>query len=154
ARAPTPARRKASASAPASALWWLAPWARWWAAWSATRWAAPTCCRATATPAGATTTAAAAAGSAEEAPRPGASRARPNLSPRAERARERGAGAVSRGGEADVALGADGPDGVPGDLPGVAVGIGDVAAHAAVRRRIGGTQQAPAEAGETVQHRL
>src|SRR5262245_1076733 len=61
---------------------------------------------------------------------------------------------ASRRREPHVALGADRPGWVPGDLPGVIVGIGDIAAHAAMRRRIRRPQDAPAEPGKAVQHRL
>ena len=53
-----------------------------------------------------------------------------------------------------MAFRADRPRRVPRDLPGMAVGIGDVAAEAAVRRRVGGTQLAPAETRQPVDQRL
>src|SRR3546814_2894268 len=47
--------------------------------------------------------------------------------------------------EAHVALGIDGPGGIPGDLPGMVVGVSDIAAEAAMGWRVRRAQHARSE---------
>src|SRR5690625_5181364 len=55
--------------------------------------------------------------------------------------------------EGHVAVGIDGPGRVPGNLPSMLIGIGDVAAKAAMRRCIGRPEEAPACRQESIHQR-